>query len=321
VYAWQRRVSLGYLNPSDGMCGNVLNTAARFGDAQLAMEVVRVIAKRTSKLDIYHYEALLEAYLGSGDLKIAFRILTIMKKAHLEPREGTTRSIYTYLRGAEHLPLEALNILQELKASGVAIPIAAVNCILEAFISHGNLDEALTQYKSLHKLCPSGPNTETFNVLLQGCSRTDKKDLAMFFASEMAAAGIRPNALTYDRLILVCLSQDDYEDAFRYLNEMGGMDKDLRSGTWGAVVRKCVANKDPRVWRVLEDMKAKGIPMQKLQNWADKEWIGDESGPRLEELEAFQDENGTGEEVKEHILDNEDVNTEAKVTWSRAGVS
>lgn len=304
---------LDYLNPSDGMCVNILNTAARVGDAQLATEVVRVLTKRRSKLDVHHYEALLEAYIGSGDLKSAFRILTIMKRARLEPHEGTTRPIYSCLRQAQHLPSEALSILKDLRKDGDVLPIAAVNCVLEAFISHNNLDEAIEQYKSLRELYPSGPNKETFNTLLQGCSKTNRKDLAMFLASEMVATGVRPNALTYDRLILVCLTQEDYEDAFRYLEEMGEMVKNIRVGTWNAVVRRCVANKDPRAWRVLGSMKARGLPTEKMQKWAYKEWFGDESGPGLEELEACQDGYGPNEVYEEHIRGNE-APIESKVT-------
>jgi hypothetical protein len=270
------------------MCTNVLNTAARFGDAQLATDVVRLITKRTSKLDIHHYEALLEAYIGSKDVRSALRILTIMKKAHLEPQEGTIRPIYTYLCSAQHLPSEALRILKALKKAGEPIPIAAVNGILEALIYHGNLDEAVRRYKSLHVLCPGGPNKGTFNTLLQGCSGADKKDLAMFLASEIVATGVRPDALTYDRLILVCIDQDEYEDAFRYLEEMGEMIEDLRPGTWSAIVRKCVANKDPRAWHVLGKMKARGHLTQKLQKLAYEEWVSDGSELRLEELEAYK---------------------------------
>jgi pentatricopeptide repeat protein len=257
------------------MCTNVLNTAARYQDPNLATDVVRVLAGRTSKLDIHHYEALITAYIGSSDLKSALQILSIMKKAGLEPNDGTTRPIFAHISRAERLPSEAFRILQSLKREGQIIPTAAVNVVLEASITQGHLQEAFKQYKALHTICPSGPNTSTFNNLLQGCAKTSgNKDLAMFIASEMAALGIRPDVMTYDRLVLVCLMEDDYEDAFRYLDEMKRIFErsDLRIGTLHALVRRCVAAGDERAWSLLSALEGKGHSVGKLRSWAEEAW-------------------------------------------------
>lgn len=268
-------MEIGYLNPSDGMCTNVLNTAARNQDPNLATDVVRVLAGRTSKLDIHHYEALITAYIGSSDLKSALQILGIMKKAGLEPTDGTTRSIYTHISTTERLPADAFKILQSLKKEGQTVPTAAVNVILEASVSQGHLQGAVEQYKALHTICPNGPNTATFNNLLQGCAKTfGNKDLAMFLASEMAALGIRPNVMTYDRLVLVCLMEDDYEDAFRYMDEMKRTfgNSELRTGTLHALVKRCVAVGDERAWSLLNELEGKGHSRGKLRSWAEEEW-------------------------------------------------
>lgn len=268
-------MEIGYLNPSDGMCTNVLNTSARHQDPNLATDVVRVLAGRTSKLDIHHYEALIAAYIGSLDLKSALQILSIMKKTGIEPTDGTTRSIYSHISTAERLPSDAFNMLQNLQKEGQTIPTAAVNVVIEASVSQGYLQVAVKQYKALHTICPSGPNTATFNILLQGCAKTfGNKDLAMFLASEMAALGIRPNVMTYDRLVLVCLMEDDYEDAFRYMGEMKRTFEkgELRIGTLHALVRRCVAAGDERAWSLLNELESRGHSRGKLRIWAEEAW-------------------------------------------------
>jgi len=137
-------------------------------------------------------------------------------------------------------------------------------------------------YKELHTVCETGPNIDTFNIILQGAERMGTKTTAMFLASEMIALGIKPDFLTYDRLIMVCLQEDDYEDAFRYLEEMiaVGMDKIengqkgwyMRKGTAVSLVEKCVKNHDKRAWEILAEMDKRRLPNRMLKQWATQLW-------------------------------------------------
>jgi pentatricopeptide repeat protein len=269
--------------PSDGMCLSTLNLAARHCDPPLATSCIRILSNRQSVLSPYHYEALLTAYVGVQDLRTAFRILTIMTKAGLIPDVSTTRPIFLYLTSHATLPLDAWRLLTSLHEAGHEIPIAAINVILESLNVLGEVDEAIRIYKQLHNICDTGPNTETFNILLQGVSKSgNKKDLAMFLAAEMAALGVNPDRLTYDRLILSCLQAEDYEDAFRYLEEMvvvgeGKENEDgkkgwwMRNGTAKQLVRRCVAAKDERARALLDEMTEKGIANHTLRAWAEEQ--------------------------------------------------
>lgn len=257
VFTWRIRVESGYLNPSSGMCINVLNTAARRGDAHLAADVFRVLGGRRYKYQLHHYEALLETWLGSGDLKAAFSVLSSLTSTSKPPSEISTRAIYVHL--VEHydrIP-EALEMLRSLYDSGKRIPHAAVNCIIEAYIHHSDLASAIEAYQTLHSIIPSGPNTATFNTLFRGCSYARRKDLAMFLASEMLALNVPPNALTYDRLILVCLNEagdkvEGFRDAWKYFLEMKSMGWWPRGGTLKTLgIRGCVLA-DKRVMELVD---------------------------------------------------------------------
>lgn len=255
------------------MCIAVMNTAARNHDADLATDVLRVLANREAKLDMHHYEALLEAYVGSGDLKTALRILCIMKKAKVEPEEGSTRALVQYMRETAEAPQKANAILHQLHKDGLEIPTAAYNSMLEALIGTDHLFEAVESYKHLHEICPGGPTTATFNALLQGCkSRDGGKDTAMFLASEMAALHIRPDSITYDRLILACLVDDDYEDAFQYLEEMKSQGFLPRGGTYSAMVRRCGEVEDHRAWELVAEMEGEGVGGERMRTWLEKTW-------------------------------------------------
>lgn len=217
-----------------------------------------------------------------------------MSSSGIPPTEASTRPLFIYLRQEPSRPTEAFRILKELKDSKRDIPTPAVNCIIEACIHQNDLSQAFEHYKNLHTLCSAGPTTATFNVLFRGCSQTARKDLAMFLASEMLALDVAPDALTYDRLILVCLEADpvsdtrdtdtEYQDALRYLAEMKDMGWYPRRGTLVALVKRCCEVGDDQAWELLGEMEQRGIPVHSLETWLEKNWTGDEDAKEVRRL-------------------------------------
>lgn len=282
---WKARIQTSQLVPSDGICVSVLNLAARQGDPGLATSAIRILAARRSALSPFHYEALLTAYTEAQDAKTAFRILTIMAKAGLEPHSTTTRPLFLYLSKDDRLPDKAWQVLKSLHQDGHVIPTAAVNVVIEAKLYTGLFGQAVEFYKELHTICESGPNTETFNILLQGSTRQSNKSMAMFFASEMRALGLKPDRLTYDRLILVCSHDDDYEDAFRYLEEMTTVGADkvedgqkgwwMRRGTATCLAQRCAKAGDARVWHLLDVTEKRDLDQGGLRKWVEENWAGE----------------------------------------------
>ncbi|KAK4544524.1 hypothetical protein LTR36_004096 [Oleoguttula mirabilis] len=211
---WNSQVNAGYLNPSTGICLNVLTTAAQAGDAVLATDVFSHLSKRGTAFQPIHYQLLLECYLSTTppDLKRALSILTIMTLEKLDISLAETRALYLHLRSQPALVAEAFATLRELHEQGRKIPIAALNLIIECYVQQRNLAEAMKVYKLIHTFVPMAEgakktfaNIETFNLLLRGCRLASPPDegLASFLVSELLALRIKPTVLTYDRLILV----------------------------------------------------------------------------------------------------------------------
>ncbi|MCJ1429866.1 hypothetical protein MMC29_007781, partial [Sticta canariensis] len=276
VYAWSTRVETSFLNPPSGVCINVLSTAARWGDFALATDVFRVLGNRSETPRLYHYESLLEACLASSDLKTAFTILCVMVSSGVPPSEPSTRPIYLHLRQNASLPATALSILHKLHESNRPICAPAINVIIEGFVHHQDLAAAIETYKILHELCPSGPTTSTFNTLFRGCAKAARKDLAMFLAAEMVALKVAPNALTYDRLMLVCLTAEaegakeektgqELADAWHYFEEMRRMSWWPRAGTVVALAKRCCERGDERVWGLVGEGDQEGIGMRQME--------------------------------------------------------
>ncbi|KAI9879307.1 MAG: hypothetical protein M1830_008958 [Pleopsidium flavum] len=284
LYAWKKRVESEYLNPPSGICLNVLITAARQGDARLATDVFRVLGNRKTKFELHQYETLVEAYIGSGDVKTALTILCIMKASGLEPEEGSTRSLFQHFRQNSQRPKEAFDMLRDLRKAGRAVPTSAVNSVIEASVHLEDLSQAINHYKQLHTVSPDGPNTATFNALFRGCNTAHRKDLAMFLAAEMLALKVAPDALTYDRLLIVCLDHDDYEDAFRYFAEMKGRGWMPRQGTLVAMVKKCAERGDGRAFDVFHEIQGEGMETGKIRKWLRENWAGPADAARMESL-------------------------------------
>lgn len=215
---WTNQVQQDYINPSSGICLNVLSTASQAGDAVMATEVFSHLSKRGTSFKPIHYELLMNAYLSMDppDLKRALSILTIMPLEKLEPTNAETRSIFLQIRDHHSLVAEAQATLRDLHAQGRKIPIAALNLLIESYVHQCNLTDALKLYKQIHTFVPiaegakkSFANIETFNHLLKGCrvaSTGPDAEQASFLVSELLALRVKPTSLTYDRLILVFVS-------------------------------------------------------------------------------------------------------------------
>lgn len=256
-----------YLIPSSGQCLQVLSAASRAGNVQLATDVFKLLSDRGVAFTSLHYEMLLESNVQAGNIYTALTILCIMKKAKVLPDDRATRSLTQYLEQSSDYADKAFSILQDLDEQGRDVPTAAFNSVLEATIETAGLTAAMEQYKTLHQMSSEGPNINTFNILLRGCKADRRKDTAMFLAAEMLALKLTPDAITYDRLLLICLQEDDYEDAFRYYGEMKEFGWTPRNGTLHAMVRRCGESGDGRAWDVLDYMMQLGMHDARLRQW------------------------------------------------------
>lgn len=264
---WSTQIQPGYLKPATGTCLSVLTLASRYGDVQLATDVFRVLTERETTLTTHHYELLITTYLKADDLSAALSVILIMADANLKVNAGTCHPLYLYMStetaGEESRSMQAFTLLQEFEAAGRKVPTAPVNACIQASITLNHFEEAIEIYKALHTVARAGPNTETFNNLFRGCNRSGRKELAMFFASEMIQLGLEPDRITYDRLIVGCIQAGDLEDALLYYEEMRAMaspehSKKLtspRQRTWELLIHKCVVEGDERAVALLKDYK------------------------------------------------------------------
>jgi hypothetical protein len=301
--AWSNQVAQKYINPSSGICLNVMATAAKAADATLATDVFTHLSKRNAAFQPIHYELLISTYLTTDppDFQRALTVLTIMALEKVEPTINETRSLYMYMRDKPALVPEAISTLRDLHSQGRKIPISALNLIIECYVDQKNVADAFKLYKQIHTFAPIAEgasktfaNIETFNLLLKGCRVTDPPDgnQASFLVSELLALRIKPTALTYDRLILLFMKAGMHyielgkttEDAtranelkirglelldwaFRHFSEMQPLGWMPRFGTLEDLSVALAKVGDNRCWDVLQAAEDAG---QRIDGWEAK---------------------------------------------------
>ncbi|KAI0135369.1 hypothetical protein F4814DRAFT_400738 [Daldinia grandis] len=255
-YIWDRSVSPRYINPPDGVILNIINAASNHGDASLAISAIQILSNRGRKLELHHYEALIDIYVQQKELLKAFTILCIMSKADLRPCLSSTRSIYRVLRDSSSETSNALAILNDLRLN-YYVPTAAFNVVLETTEIHHGFKAALDLYRSVRQICADGPDLETYHILLTHC--TIRKSMNFLFA-EMEAFSVRPTQTTYDHLVRISSMQDNYEQAFAFIEKMKSCKTTGVSNNWWisrdsalALIRRCIHSEDIRAQELIEE--------------------------------------------------------------------
>jgi pentatricopeptide repeat protein len=261
TFIWEKMVEPGTLIPPDGICLNVLNTASHHGDSRLATAVIQLLFERRVKLGLHHYEPLLESYVHAGQLEKAFRVLCIMTGAGIRPDQSSTRSIFRKLKGAPERAKEAVGIFEKLRKEHHELPVAAINVLLEVLAEETSMEETLKVYRQVCDLCQSGPNRETFTLLLQKCSTAEP---AVFLVSEMDRFSVRPSSAIVDNLIRCFAYDGNLDIALLYLSGMQRSDSPIwvSKRTLLTVLKRCYKEKDPRVWSVVDEARKRGVAIE-----------------------------------------------------------
>ncbi|KAG4221712.1 hypothetical protein PC116_g29812 [Phytophthora cactorum] len=87
-----------------------------------------------------------------------------------------------------------------------------------------------------------------------------------FLFAEMGAFSIEPTQTTYDHLIRISSMQDNYEQAFAFLEKMkscktGGMSNNwwVSRGSALALVRRCIHSEDIRAQEIVDECRKRGM--------------------------------------------------------------
>lgn len=243
--------------PDEGICLSVLSTAARHGDPELATDVLRVLKLTDVTWQEHHFAALIEALVRDGQLKEALVTLHIMRTNGIEPLETTGSYIIDSIRRDSSALDSAWGIIDEIHSSHGGLGVDALNVVIQASVTLGDLQRAIGLYKAFPDY-GIRPNIATYNLLLDGCIAAQHRQLGDVLLEDLKQAGLSPDIRTFNKMINLCLTQEYYEDAFYYLEEMKAAQFVPLRSVYKAIYEKCSSAGDSRKAMVVEEMKECG---------------------------------------------------------------
>lgn len=257
VYCWKMVVHDFKITPDEGLCVAVLNTAARHGIPDLASDVIRVLQSMDVTWQEHHFAPLVEAFARSGQIKEAIITLDIMRSNNIEPLTETALPIFDAIKDDIATVESTWNLVDELHNEGKKVDISALKAIIKASLTLGDLQRAIGAYKAFPDFNVVA-DLATFNLLLQGCVAAAHRELGNLLLSDMKELKLKPDQNTYEEFIALCLTQDDYEDAFFYLEELKATGNIPPNIVYEGIVGKCLSRGDGRYQIALDEMKELG---------------------------------------------------------------
>jgi pentatricopeptide repeat protein len=204
----------------------------------------------------HHLAPLLESFCNAGQVPDAIRVLASIRATGIAPSLATVQPIVSVLSTIE-LVDTAFYALEDMHNAGDKLDISALNAIIEASVRLDDLARVRATQAAAESL-DLVPNIDTFNLVLSGCISSQHRQLGDTVLGEMALAEIAPDSTTFERMIILCLTQPTYDDAFYYLDRMKAQNIKPSYSVYSALVRKCASVKDSRWKLAMEELESVG---------------------------------------------------------------
>ncbi|KAF4567672.1 hypothetical protein EYR36_011295 [Pleurotus pulmonarius] len=257
---WAVIVQELHLVPDEGLCLAVLHTAARNGLPDLATDALRVLKVIGCQWQEFHFAPVVESFVRAGRIKEAFTTLDIMRKSDIPPVPETSLPILHAISEDTQSIDNAWNLIEQMHKEGSPIDAAALNTIIQATSGIGDLQRAIGVYKSFEEYNIT-PDIYTFNFLLEGCIAVGHRELGDRLLADLKDAKLKPDRETYINMVLLCLTQETYEDAFFYLEEMKTAKHKPPVLVYEAIIRRCLAAGDVRYQIAVDELKETGYQL------------------------------------------------------------
>ncbi|KAL6861111.1 hypothetical protein J3F83DRAFT_747440 [Trichoderma novae-zelandiae] len=257
LFGWLSVVQNQLVQPSDGIIENVLGTAARNADARLATEALAMASERI-RAQTHHYEAVVEAFAGSGDLTAAVRTLCIMQDSGLRIGHSQTRRLDAILRSRPEL-LEGAEAAVREAARARAVPRAAAAAIIEAMAQTHGSARAQPLYRDLSKLCDAEPPNARMvqHLIVHSADEATARYFAKEYTDQISEQDDPKQTIqSLGVLITKCAEVGEMDLAFRFTKQAmaGGITRSRPSRWITVLVEQAMAREDGRVWPVVDSL-------------------------------------------------------------------
>jgi pentatricopeptide repeat protein len=185
-----------------------------------------------------------------------------MRSNKIPPLPSTSVPIIESIKDVESLD-SVWAIIEEIHKAKSGLDVDALKVIIQASVSLGDIQRAVGFYKSFHDYGLM-PDVTVFNSLLDICIEAKHRQFGDMLLADMTKLFVKPNRETYEKIIRLCLTQDVYEDAFFYLEEMKAAGFIPTRTVYETLVLKCRSMGDSRMDIAVEEMLECGYSMPKV---------------------------------------------------------
>lgn len=258
---WEKAVVDCHFKPDEGVCLHVLNLAGKHGDPKLAGDVIRVLGEEGYTYRECHFAPLIESFAATGDIASTFKVFNAMRKVGVIPTRKTALPLAYKLGHDKNAIRNARDTLEEMAAKGKdEVDVAAFNLVIHAFAFNKEYDEAISMFGRAKEFGVK-PNTETLDATLDACIHCRDAELGETIYQEQLSKGVKPTASTLSKMVTLMCTQEDYQDAFKYLEKMKRANMIPLRGAYFKLVKTLATANDPRLKLAIEDMEACGYTL------------------------------------------------------------
>lgn len=263
--------------PDEGLCMAILHCLASTGEnLGLGNQIIVFLKQSFIRIQEHHIAPVLLCLEEAqpNDIGYAFALLHLMEEEGISPTNATMQPVVRMLSTDNENRTRAIEWLKIKATNGKNVSIHAWNCLIAAQVGvvGKNSSTGLLEFQQAISLLGDArsfgisPDTRTYNLLLRGCMRLKRTEMGRNLYKMMLSQGVERNAETYERFILLTLLEEDYEDAFLYLEQMQKERFVPSALMLMAMARKCAGKADAR-WRTCVR------EMEKLDYPIPEEWL------------------------------------------------
>ncbi|KAI3458804.1 hypothetical protein Pfo_015467, partial [Paulownia fortunei] len=219
-----------------------------------AFYVLLIMMQKNVVPNVVSYNSLMDGYCLQGRLDEARNIFDSMASKNIAPTiHSYTILINGYCRKMKiddtmHLFHEmprngvkcssALKLFDELQAAGLKPNFYTYCNLLDGLCKNGHAERALLLLDALDDLPAKGlePNVVSYNILIKGCCRNGLLEEAKDLLLKMEHASLLPDEVTYNCIIQGNLMGCKYDDAAKFLEEMGAKGFSPNSSTFALLL-------------------------------------------------------------------------------------
>lgn len=246
------------IKPDEGLLLYILNIAGKHSDPKLATEAIKIVGESGYPYREAHFMPLIEAFVSTGDYKNTFQVFSAMRNVGVIPNKKTALPVAYKLGKDKNAIIQAKEALESCKN----VDVAAFNLVIHSLAYNKENEEAIRLFRNADQLGVT-PNSETLDAALDACIHSKDAELGKSIYEQLTDDGIEATVTTLSKMVTLMCTQEDYEDAFVYLEKMKQLDMIPLRGCYFKLVKTLTRARDSRVSMALEDMKVYGYELSR----------------------------------------------------------